>query len=364
MLEKSYGLVHPDWSPSFCKVLLGVLLGLYPLGQFIGAPTLGALSDRWGRKPVLLTSIALSFLMYIGIALSLTFLSIHFLLLTVFLAGLCEGNVGLAQGAIVDVVDDKDRSYYFGLVFVFSSSAYIVGPLLSSIFSLYDIVLVFWVVTLLLLITFLWTSKEVKETHQRSSTGRSYFEEFTNLFSIVTDKPLRYYYLVNFVIYMSIFGYFRVYAMYAVERFHVSTPLLSLIVAYVAVPIILFNTFATTRLSKLATPKKLTTIFSFLMGLFMILISIPEKFHYIWITLFLTTSAVAIVITFCATMLSFQVSKSRQGAVMGNNQSLQASAQGISAILGGLAATLAIWLPLTLFGFFGLIAGLLLINKK
>ena len=44
-------------STSLRTISLGVLLCLYPLGQLIGSPILGSLSDRFGRRPVLLASL-------------------------------------------------------------------------------------------------------------------------------------------------------------------------------------------------------------------------------------------------------------------------------------------------------------------
>jgi MFS family permease len=47
-------LLPPDEPMSRRVIVLGFLLCLYPLGQFVGSPVLGALSDRFGRKPVLM----------------------------------------------------------------------------------------------------------------------------------------------------------------------------------------------------------------------------------------------------------------------------------------------------------------------
>jgi MFS family permease len=53
-------------------MLLGFLLCLYPLGQFLGSPVMGSLSDRYGRKPVLLISLTTTTLCYAVIATSLS----------------------------------------------------------------------------------------------------------------------------------------------------------------------------------------------------------------------------------------------------------------------------------------------------
>ncbi|HEY1731538.1 MAG TPA: MFS transporter [Terriglobales bacterium] len=54
------------------SILLGILLCLYRLGQFLGSPVMGSLSDRYGRKPVLLISLTITTLCYAVIATALS----------------------------------------------------------------------------------------------------------------------------------------------------------------------------------------------------------------------------------------------------------------------------------------------------
>jgi hypothetical protein len=60
LLGDGGGLVPASSSTSARTLVLGGLLALYPLAQFFGAPVLGSLSDRFGRRPVLLASLAAS----------------------------------------------------------------------------------------------------------------------------------------------------------------------------------------------------------------------------------------------------------------------------------------------------------------
>ena len=135
-------LLRADEPMSRRVILLGVLLCLYPLGQFAGSPVLGALSDRFGRKPILMISLCFTTGCYalIGIALSLR--SVALLALASLLAGLAEANVVAAQSAIADVITPEDRNRFFGYIYLSASSAYIVGPLVGG--KLADSDLVSW----------------------------------------------------------------------------------------------------------------------------------------------------------------------------------------------------------------------------
>ena len=84
--------------------MLGVLLCLYPLGQLIGSPILGSLSDRFGRRPILLVSLAVTTACYVLISLAITANNLALLGFASLVAGFAEANIVTAQSAIADLV--------------------------------------------------------------------------------------------------------------------------------------------------------------------------------------------------------------------------------------------------------------------
>lgn len=110
----------------------GLLLATYSLLQLLATPYLGALSDRVGRRPVLIISqigTVLSFLL-LGVANSLPLL-----FAARMLDGISGGNISTAQAYISDVVDEKNRARAFGLIGVAFGLGFIVGPVLGGILS-------------------------------------------------------------------------------------------------------------------------------------------------------------------------------------------------------------------------------------
>lgn len=95
-------LLGADEPMSRRVILLGILLCLYPLGQSVGSPVLGALSDRFGRKPVLMISLSFTTACYALIGIALHLQSFVLLAVASLLAGLGEANVVVAQSAIAD----------------------------------------------------------------------------------------------------------------------------------------------------------------------------------------------------------------------------------------------------------------------
>jgi DHA1 family tetracycline resistance protein-like MFS transporter len=155
--------------------------------------------------------------------------------------------------------------------------------------------------------------------------------------------------LLNFVLYLAIFGFFRVYPMYLVDRFHLSVGRVSEFIAWVAVPIVFANVWLVGALSKRLLPRRLVIVSALATGALMAVIVLPSSETALWFTLGSTALALSVCLPSCATMLSLAAADSVQGRVMGNNQSMQVGAESLSGLVGGSLAAAAIKLPLLVF---------------
>ena len=142
----------PYYAESFgaSQVLTGFLVASYAAAQLIGAPLLGRQSDRFGRRPVLLISVAgtiigfllLGFAPVLGQSLApmLGFPSANPLIIAVLffsriLAGLTGGNITVAQAYIADVTDEQNRAKGLGLIGAAFGLGFIIGPAAGGILS-------------------------------------------------------------------------------------------------------------------------------------------------------------------------------------------------------------------------------------
>lgn len=368
MIMKGHIRFVPPGMPTARRtILLGTLLCLYPLGQFLGSPIMGSLSDRFGRKPILLISLSITTICYALIATSLAVANLALLAVVSLAAGFAEANIVTAQSAISDVIPSVERNRFFGYIYMSVSAAYIVGPLIGgkladpSIEPWFNYATPFWAVFILLVLTAAATALLFSETNPPSSRRKvSYLEAFTNLAAVVTDHRLRQFYWLNFLFYLAIFGFFRCYPMYLVDEFHLGVSRVSEFIAWVGVPIVLANLWLTGALSKLIAVRSLTVWSAMLTGVFMIFVVIPRPIQSLWVTLFLTSMALALCLPSCATLLSVSAGDANQGMVMGNNQALQVGAESLSGLLGGLLAALAVKLSLIVLGIVAIAAALVL----
>ncbi|MGJ3238456.1 MAG: MFS transporter [Anaerolineae bacterium] len=109
---------------------IGLIAAAFPLAQLIGVPMMGALSDRFGRKPLLLISqitTCISFIM-LGFANSL-----EMVILSRVVDGLFGANIATAQAALSDITDESNRAQGLGLTGAAFGLGFIFGPILSLV---------------------------------------------------------------------------------------------------------------------------------------------------------------------------------------------------------------------------------------
>lgn len=111
------------------KLLLGILLAVYPLGILAGNSFLGALSDHYGRRRVLVTSLCLAAFGYLATAGAVLLGNFPLLVLARLLTGLCEGNDAIARAVALDLHPAVSRSRALSLVMAATHTGWLAGPL-------------------------------------------------------------------------------------------------------------------------------------------------------------------------------------------------------------------------------------------
>ena len=114
---------------------VGLLVTTYALCQLIAGPILGRLSDRFGRRPLLIVSQLGTFAGFLVLGWAHTLFWIFF---SRFLDGITAGNLSLAQAYISDVTEPEHRAKSFGVIGIAFGLGFLIGPALSGFLAQYD----------------------------------------------------------------------------------------------------------------------------------------------------------------------------------------------------------------------------------
>lgn len=130
-LNLDYSFLPATATAASRAFFLGITLAVYPLGQFIGSPILGSLSDEYGRKSLLSSSLVVSALcnLLTGIAIAQSHLPL--LIISRLLSGFMEGNIAIARAMCADL-KTLSKHETFGKTNAVASIAYLIGPFLGG----------------------------------------------------------------------------------------------------------------------------------------------------------------------------------------------------------------------------------------
>lgn len=131
----------------------GILLSIYGGMQFLFAPMLGMLSDRYGRRPILLISMLFSGIDYVIMAMAPT---LAWLYVGRTLSGISGGSFTAASAYIADVSEPEKRAQNFGIIGAAFGIGFIIGPAAGGLLAQWGTRLPFWAAAVLCLANFLY----------------------------------------------------------------------------------------------------------------------------------------------------------------------------------------------------------------
>jgi MFS transporter, DHA1 family, tetracycline resistance protein len=220
-----YGIVIPllpEFARSFgaSAAVVGLMIAGYSFAQFIGSPLLGGLSDRMGRRPVLLTSIAINAASFVLFALSG---SLILLIAARLISGFAAGNLAVAQAYLSDVTPPERRAKAFGMIGAATGLGFVFGPPIGGIItSHYGINYVGWFVAGLCVLNLVLATLRLPETRApNGSRGASPFS--AEAIGRVRQSKILSRLFLTYALFISGFAVLTVVgALLWVDRFHLS----------------------------------------------------------------------------------------------------------------------------------------------
>lgn len=374
--HSNFFLLPHGWSFTSGLILLGWLIAIYPLMQFIATPILGQLSDRFGRKPVLAFSIFGTAIGYALFAIGILHRNIPLLFAARALDGITGGNLSVAQAVIADVTPPKDRAKRFALIGAAFGTGFVLGPYLgaklgspnASFFGLFNTphwfnpATPFWFTTILSFINFLLIVALLPETNKQLKRIKVKFtKSISNIVTAATYPGLRVIFPTVFLFWGG-FAFFQTFfQVVLIQKLHFSQSNIGDFFAYVGIWIAFTQAVVTPLLAKRFRPWQVLRVSLLGAGLTLFLyLTANSTTDLLWITplfaLFLGNS-----IANTLALVSISADQNIQGEVLGINASVQSLAQAIPAAMSGYLATIGISTPVLAGGITVVAGGLLFV---
>jgi DHA1 family tetracycline resistance protein-like MFS transporter len=192
---------------------VGLLFASFSLAQLVASPILGDLSDRYGRRPILIFSL-------LGTAVSFVMLALAQSLAMLFVArivdGLSGGNITTARAYIADISTEENRARAYGVLGAGFGLGFIVGPALGALFSRISYTAPIWAAVVITLVAMAMAWAWLPETVHRAHAGG--FSRWGSLAELAQRPNLRLLFVVDFVYWAAFAVYQTTFALFGERR--------------------------------------------------------------------------------------------------------------------------------------------------
>lgn len=322
---------------------IGLLMSCYSIMQFLFSPFWGKMSDRYGRRPILLISLLGGSLSYLGLAFSY---SLWWMFVCRSFAGLFAANISTAHAVITDVTSKEDRAAGMGLIGAAFGLGFIIGPSIGSgfgylgqllgnapPFGLFFPALMAFVITAANLVWAFFSLPETRTMSVVKSSSKSFFRDF-NILSKTSPLTLRLiviFFLANLAMPLMEVMLFP----FVTDRFGWGFVESGLGFAVVGLIMAFTQGFLVRRFIPKWGERRTLSYGFVIMGISFFLISLSFSIYTLAFAMFLLAIGHGLSRPSLLAMVSLSSAEDEQGSVMGSSQSAASLGRILGPMMGG-----------------------------
>lgn len=318
---------------------IGLILTIYALAQFIFTPILGSLSDRFGRKPIIIASLLIE-----AFSLALTGFagSLVVLLIARFIGGIGASNIGSAQAVVADVTPPEGRARGMGMIGAAIGLGFVIGPAIGGILAPIGPAVPFIVAMTVAIINALLVLLFLPETHnvrEISKSGASDIEQKgllpSGLGQLLRNKTLVRLMVINLLFTTAFTAMEAVFALFSQHTFGWMAKENGYIFAYVGLIIVIMQGGLIGQLVKRFGEQKLLIAGLLMLTLGLALLPFSSTLAVMLIALGVLSAGNGAVTPTTSALLSLTSSRDVQGKVLGLSQGIASLGRIVGPLFAG-----------------------------
>lgn len=325
----------------------GILLSMYSLFQLVGSPVLGALSDHYGRRPILLIS-QLGTLLSWGIfafylwtpntAMFGTTLPIIIIGLSRIVDGITGGNISVANAYLSDVTTRAERSQMFGIMGGMAGLGFIIGPAIGGFTAKYfgylGTIGTAGFISFVTLILMYFALEESLPAEKRDPGVHPHIWQHINLWAkakpYFKNKVVREVLQIHFFFAFVLSGYTSITSLFLIDSFQFDESQIAQFLFAVGTFIIINQVVFLKPLVKRFGEMKILLAGQFFLGLGLVLITQTTSIPVLLAFYYVVNFGVSISFPTIKSLLTKNVSEQKQGEVMGVDESIAAFCSAVA----------------------------------
>ena len=351
IVRNEYGLMPLATSEATRNLTYGILSATFAIFQFFGAPILGGLADKYGRKKILRFSLLGTFVGYVLFALAVHYRLLWLVFIARVLPGFMGGNISIVLASLADISDPKDRAKNFGLVGMAFGLGFILGPFIGGTLGKIDLALPLWCTAALTLLNIVLVIIQFPETFVPSGNGTvSLLTGIRNVKRALKMKELDVVFLTLFLQAFGFSFFMQFFQVYLIKQYDFSQVQIGQMFGYIGIWIAITQGGITRLVSKRFSSPQILQVTLLGLSLSLWLILGPSALWMLFVTQPLVALFQGLSQPNLTSIVSVLTPKDTQGEILGIQQSVQSLAFAIPPIIAGVVVSIDVRLPIFLAG--------------